>query len=103
MREFLRVLKPNDWAILLVPIVGVQTFEDLSITGPAERIRLFGQDDHVRNYGRDYEDRLREAGFEVDVAYPESFLSKEEIVRMGITKASGEIFLCKKSGNSPGK
>jgi SAM-dependent methyltransferase len=97
MREFLRVLKPSGWAILLVPIIGERTFEDLSITDPAERIRLFGQDDHVRNYGRDYEDRLREAGFKVDVVLPEDFLSKEEIIRMGITKAAGEIYFCKKS------
>ena len=99
MREFLRVLKPNGWAMLLVPIVGEHTFEDPSITDPAERARVFGQDDHVRNYGRDYVDRLREAGFKVDVVYPEDFLSKEEIVYMGITKAAGEIYFCKKQSS----
>jgi SAM-dependent methyltransferase len=102
MREFLRVSKPNGWAILLVPIVAEHTFEDLSITEPAERARLFGQEDHVRNYGRDYEDRLREAGFDVDVIYPEDFLSKEEIVSMGITKSAGEIYFCNRSDKSKG-
>lgn len=96
MREFHRVLKPSGWAMLLVPIVCEQTFEDPSITDPAERARLFGQEDHVRNYGRDYVDRLREAGFEVTVILPEDFMTKEEIVRMGITKAAGEIYLCNK-------
>lgn len=96
MREFLRVLKPNGWAMLLVPIVGEHTFEDPSITDPAERAKLFGQEDHVRNYGSDYEDRLREAGFEVTVILPEDFLTKEEIIHMGITKAAGEIYLCNK-------
>ena len=42
------------------------TFEDDSITDAAERTRLFGQYDHRRIYGRDYDDRLREAGFEVE-------------------------------------
>lgn len=96
MREFLRVLKPNGWAMLLVPIVCENTFEDLSITDPAERARLFGQEDHVRNYGRDYVDRLRNAGFQVKVIFPEDFMTGEEIIRMGITKAAGEIYLCKK-------
>lgn len=96
MREFFRVLKPNGWAMLLVPIVCEHTFEDLSITDPAERARLFGQEDHVRNYGRDYEDRLREAGFEVTVMLPEDFMTRDEIVRMGITKAAGEIYFCNK-------
>jgi SAM-dependent methyltransferase len=96
MSEFYRVLKSGGWAILLVPILREQTFEDPTITDPAERLRVFGQHDHVRIYGQDYVDRLREAGFDVDVEYPDNFMSKEEIVRMGITKAAGEIYLCKK-------
>lgn len=97
MREFHRVLKPNGWAILLVPIVGEHTIEDLSITDPAMRAKLYGQEDHVRSYGRDYKDRLKEAGFEVAEIYPEDFLSNEEIIRMGITKSAGEIFLCQRN------
>ena len=42
------------------------TFEDDSITDAAERTRLFGQYDHRRIYGRDYDERLREAGFVVE-------------------------------------
>jgi len=96
MREFLRVLKPNGWAMLLVPIICERTFEDPTIVDPAERARLFGQDDHVRNYGRDYVDQLREAGFDVSVILPGDFMTGEEIVRMGITQAAGEIYLCRK-------
>jgi SAM-dependent methyltransferase len=96
MREFARVLAPSGWAILLVPIVCDQTFEDPSVTDPRERARLFGQEDHVRKYGLDFADRLRDSGFQVDVIYPQDFLTKEEILRMGVTKAAGEIFLCKK-------
>ena len=48
MREFRRVLKQNGWAILLVPITADKTFEDPSVVDPAERVKLFGQHDHVR-------------------------------------------------------
>jgi SAM-dependent methyltransferase len=96
MSEFFRVLKPDGWAMLLVPIVGEATFEDLTITDPAERAKLFGQEDHVRIYGRDYKDRLIEAGFKVDVVSPADFMTQDEMLRMGINKAAGDIYLCRR-------
>ncbi len=42
-----------------------KTYEDPTITEPAEREKHFRQDDHYRLYGQDYGDRLRKAGFEV--------------------------------------
>jgi SAM-dependent methyltransferase len=67
MREIHRVLSPDGWAVLLVPMYGLATREDPSVTDPAERERLYGQDDHVRLYGHDgeYERRLTAAGFDV--------------------------------------
>ena len=98
MTEILRVLKPGGWAIIQIPIfhpVPDKTFEDDSITDPKERDRLFGQDDHVRLYGKDYPDRLRKAGFDVleedyvndlpEVDQKKYALPKDEI-----------IFLCRK-------
>jgi len=67
MRELLRVLKPGGWAIMQVPIKGETTREDPTVTSAAERTRLYGQDDHVRQYGRDYVERLRTAGFLVEI------------------------------------
>jgi len=49
----------------MVPITGARTFEDLSITDPIRRKAMFGQCDHVRRYGRDFEQRLTECGFKV--------------------------------------
>ncbi len=65
MRELHRVLRPDGWAVLQVPILRETTFEDSSVTTPEDRERVFGQWDHVRIYGRDYVDRLGEAGFDV--------------------------------------
>ncbi|WP_205015453.1 methyltransferase domain-containing protein [Mycolicibacterium hodleri] len=98
MREFFRVLKPAGWAILAVPISADATIEDASITDPAERLRLFGQVDHVRRYGPDYVDRLRSVGYHVVVAGPEDFLTIEEMKSIGVGADTGEqIFFCSKS------
>jgi SAM-dependent methyltransferase len=67
MRELCRVLRPTGWAILQVPILLERTDEDLSLTDPEERLRRFAQRDHVRAYGPDYAERLRAAGFEVQL------------------------------------
>ena len=96
MREFYRVLNPNGWAILLVPITAEVTFEDASVVSPQERLRLFGQEDHVRQYGPDYIDRLKECGFRVQVTTVQEMGSSEEVTRMGLTSASGDIFFCTK-------
>ena len=67
MRELRRVLGPGGVALLAVPMFGRTTREDLTVTDPAERQRLYGQHDHVRMYGLDgvFEQRLRAAGFDV--------------------------------------
>lgn len=66
LAELHRVLRPGGWAVVQVPIRGDATDEDPTVTNAAERERRFGQADHVRQYGRDYEARLRAAGFAVD-------------------------------------
>ena len=67
MQEIYNVLKPHGWAILQVPIDWSldKTYEDPSITSPIEREKAFGQKDHLRQYGKDYLDRLAKAGFHV--------------------------------------
>jgi SAM-dependent methyltransferase len=95
MREFRRVLSSNGVAILTVPITADQTVEDPSIEDPKERLRLFGQEDHVRRYGRDYASRLKEEGFSVTEIRPRDVLTSGEIEKMGITSAAGEIYACK--------
>jgi SAM-dependent methyltransferase len=80
MREIRRVLKPGGWAMLLVPDVHeATTSEDLNVTDPNERLRLYGQTDHVRTYGWDYVDRLSEAGLSTEVIRLGELLTPETI------------------------
>ncbi len=67
MQELFRVLKPGGKAILQVPYSPQleKTFEDSSIVSKTDREKYFGQFDHVRIYGRDYPDRLKNVGFVV--------------------------------------
>jgi SAM-dependent methyltransferase len=96
MREICRVLKPDGWAIVMVPITVERTVEDPSVTDPAERLRLFGQEDHVRRYGPDFADRLREAGFATSKTEGRDFLTAEELKRIAVPPALDAIFQCTK-------
>ena len=97
IREFYRILKSNGWAILNVPITADKTFEDPLIVEPSERLKIFGQKDHVRIYGRDYVNRLRDEGFRVKVIEANDFVQKEEAIRMGLmAPASEQIYYCTK-------
>lgn len=76
MKEMYRILKPNGFAILQVPMDtdNPKTMEDPTVTDPKERERLYRQKDHVRLYGLDYADRLSNAGFKVNsIEYAKSF------------------------------
>ena len=80
LSELYRIMRRGGWGVILSPVEleREKTFEDDTITDPAERTRIFGQYDHRRIYGRDYAERLREAGFEVyDIDYKNE-LSKAE-------------------------
>jgi len=96
MKEFYRVLKKGGWAILLVPISGETTLEDLSIVDPLERLRLYGEKDHVRCYGLDFMDRLKDAGFLVTLTRVSDVVNRDEVTLMGLTQESGDIFYCTK-------
>ncbi|QQO55187.1 MAG: methyltransferase domain-containing protein [Thiohalocapsa sp. PB-PSB1] len=96
MREFCRVLNTNGWAILNVPITREKTFEDPSIVDPKERLKAFGQEDHVRSYGQDYVERLRDSGFDVEIIKVDDLANSDELLKMGLTLAAGEIYYCTK-------
>ena len=81
LSEIHRVLRKGGWGVILSPVEleREKTFEDDTITDREERTRIFGQYDHRRIYGRDYAERLQEAGFEVyDIPYKEAFTAAEQ-------------------------
>ena len=95
--ELYRVLKKGGWSILQVPIdySREKTYEDFSITDPEEREKAFGQSDHVRWYGQDYKERLRNSGFTVtEDDYVKSF-SEQDIFKYGFMD-SELIYYCQK-------
>lgn len=99
IKELYRVLKAGGWALIVVPLNVEKTFENPSITDPAERERLFGQHDHVRKYGHDFEGRLKKVGFVVKKVFPGDFLSESQIKAYALnytTKKHTPIFFCSK-------
>ncbi len=90
MTEIHRVLKPGGFAVLQVPFfapVPDVTLEDASITSPREREIRFGQDDHVRKFGKDYPERINRSGL---TAKPDRFAQQlENPSRYGIS--TGEV------------
>lgn len=87
MSEIKRVLKPGGWAIMQVPFfspVPDVTFEDKSITDPRKRERAFGQDDHVRLFGKDYTKRIDSAGLK---AVADEYAKSIDATKFGITSA----------------
>jgi len=95
IRECYRVLRPGGWAFLNVPIyMDRPTYEDATITDPAERKKHFGQHDHVRICGYDYGERYTEAGFAIETVRA-SDLSPNERQKCAIPQRE-ILFFCHK-------
>jgi SAM-dependent methyltransferase len=91
LSELYRVLKPGGWGVFQVPqdLSREVTFSDDTITDAKQRAAIFGQYDHVRIYGRDYQQRLAEAGFEVQMVDYTADLTHKDIDRYRL--AAGEL------------
>ena len=92
MKEIKRVLKPGGWAILQVPFfspVPEVTVEDPGITGKRGREKAYGQDDHVRKYGKDYLQRIQRSGLKGMANEFARTLSEETATKYGVVR--GEI------------
>ncbi len=98
MAEIARVLRPDGQAIINVPLKWNRPTDEDPDAPEAERIRRFGQADHLRYYGPDVEGRLRGSGFRrVTVACPAHNLPPA-LVR--ILKINDEpVFLCQPNPN----
>lgn len=96
MRELRRVVRPGGSALIMGPVEydRPHTYEDPSITSPRARLAAFGQSDHVRVYGADFEQRLAAAGFEVQALRYAQQLTEAEITRFGLDRDE-IIYVCR--------
>jgi SAM-dependent methyltransferase len=91
--EIRRILADDGVFIVSVPIVEGwnSTYEDSALTEPTERDLHFGQYDHVRYYGSDFRDRLREAGFDFDEVTAEG----RDVITYSLLRGE-KFFICRK-------
>ena len=99
MRELCRVLKPTGYALGDVPCDATlpAIYEDPRITGPAERLVHFGQEDHVRLYDVDgFVSRMVAAGFDVTENPLRPTPEEAERYVLGVAPSAPErSFLCR--------
>jgi SAM-dependent methyltransferase len=97
MSELHRVLRPGGPALLQVPIAMAlgDTLEDPTAVTEAERIRLFGQRDHVRLYAAgDYMRRLEAVGFRVSLTSAVDCLGEDAVARYALLRDE-PVFVCR--------
>ncbi len=89
LKEIRRVLKKGGYSILQVPFYNPlqnKTLENKSIIDPLEREKKYGQSDHVRKYGKDYNKRITSIGFKVDENNYINKLSEDLKMKYGLSK-----------------
>lgn len=90
LSELYRVMKPGGQCLVQTPFREGSIYEDASIVTPEERLKHFGQEDHVRVYSVEgLKERLEQQGFKVDV---KRFSEADDVLGLD----TGEIVLIAK-------
>lgn len=85
--EIKRVLKKDGKWIFSFPVcMDIKTYEDEGNVSPEQRLRAYGQVDHVRLYGNDFVKRFERYGLKLNVYSPRNELSDELIDKYGFIK-----------------
>lgn len=84
IKEVFRILTKGGHCIFTVPQKDNLdlTYEDQSITDPVGREKAYGQSDHLRIYGNDFEAIMKSCGFEVTLIDEKSFNSKFALIHV---------------------
>ena len=98
LSELRRILKPDGTMIVSFPIdPDLDTVKEQETGNAEERIRLFGQNDHVRVFGKDSEDIISSSGFSVSIIdvsdTPDPYLP----VTGPADYDSNNIFICRRT------
>lgn len=97
LKELYRIVKPEydgGFVLINVPLLRDNTFEDKEYNTPELRKKHYHDENRFRIYGKDFKDRLIDAGFNVEEYSPDSFLSDDLIKLYGIQK--DYLYLCTK-------
>ncbi|CAN0605862.1 unnamed protein product, partial [Ectocarpus sp. 12 AP-2014] len=88
LSELQRVLSANGIAILQTPFSSSLegTFQDAGVSSPEQRRELYGQEDHVRLFGRDIASVICAAGFKSQVVEHDVVLRDTDSNRLGVNK-----------------
>lgn len=95
LSELYRVMSPGGWGSIQVPMMGETTVESNPMMTPEEKITHFGQEDHQRQYGRDYLERLEVHGFQTLVIARDDVVSSEDVNRLSL-HCESEVVLVRK-------
>lgn len=94
--EIKRCLQAEGVLIFTAPVCWTQkTYENKNITSDQDRIKYYGQKDHVRLYGNDIVERIEKYGFEVQLLRCNEICNEEERKRLGFLR-DDTVLLCKK-------
>lgn len=95
MQELFRVLRPGGLAVIQVPVdyERVNTLEGLVPDSFEEKASIFNHPGHVRIYGRDYKDKLKKTGFEVEVFHCPN---KKLVKRFSLQVPDEKLYVCSK-------
>ena len=94
--EIFRVLAPGGMAAIMVPVFGTRTHEDSSLVSMEDRVRYFGQANHVIAFGLDLERELVQHGFCVEIIHHRDVFQEKERGGSYIDDVDGWLFLATK-------
>jgi SAM-dependent methyltransferase len=91
--EIHRVLRPGGVALIMLPVIEgwANTYENPSVATPEERKRHYGQADHLRYYGADVRQRIRDARF----ALAEFTAEGADVLSYGLQRGE-KVFVARK-------
>ena len=98
LKELKRILKKDGFLELAVPTDKNfnTTYEDDSIVTSEQRVEFFGQADHLRVFGNDFQGLLIEAGFKVEVVNGDDLPEKYRCVVGPANYDDNRIYICRK-------
>ncbi len=94
--ELWRVMKTDGRLVLSFPItLEIETVEKEGICCDDERLKYYGQKDHVRLYGKDFQKRIEDRGWHVQRYTPEEVIDMGQIKKFGFLK-NDILLICSK-------